>query len=199
MRRQRKPRTTWLGRLIRGRRPDRNPLRRGSDKTETLVLSILMAVFLAGSPFVARATSDWAYARSLRTEQVQQATVRQVPAVILQVAPVGEWLGSGRVADARWTAPDGRARAGQVPVPFGTRAGDTVTVWTTLDGTLTGQPMQRYQVSNTAVMTSIAAVSGLAVTLLIIGWVARWVLDRRRLAEWEADWLAHGPRWTSRR
>ncbi len=31
-------RTSWLARLLRGRRLDRNPLRRGSDRAETFVI-----------------------------------------------------------------------------------------------------------------------------------------------------------------
>jgi hypothetical protein len=44
-----------------------------------------------------------------------------------------------------------------------------------------------------------AAVSGLAVLLAVAGWLARPSLDRRRLAGWDADWLATGPRWSPRR
>jgi hypothetical protein len=78
-------------------------------------------------------------------------------------------------------------------------AGTTVLVWTTLDGRITSQPLQMSQVSDTAVAAGTGTVGGLAVELLISGWVTRWALDRRRLAAWEAEWLANGPRGTSRR
>lgn len=86
-----------------------------------------------------------------------------------------------------------------MPAPGGASAGSTVLVWTTLDGRLTSQPLQMNQVSDTAVTAGAGAVGALAVTLLISGWVMRWALDRRRLAAWEADCLANGPRGTSRR
>jgi hypothetical protein len=86
-----------------------------------------------------------------------------------------------------------------VPAPIGANAGSTLLVWTTLDGKLTSQPLQMYQVSDTAVAAGTGAVGALAVTLLISGWVTRWALDRRRLAAWDAEWLANGPRGTSRR
>jgi len=199
MKRQRQPRTSWLGRLIRGRRPDKNPLRRASDRAETAVLAILMVMFLASAPFVARFASNSAYGWALHTARTQQATFSQVPAVLLNVPSTGDWLASDGLADARWTAPDGRTRTGQVPAPAGATAGSTVLVWTTPDGTITSRPMQRTQVSNTAVLTAIAAVGGLAVALTFLGWAIRWALDRRRLAGWEADWLTNGPRWTTRR
>ena len=43
------------------------------------------------------------------------------------------------------------------------------------------------------------AAGSLAITLIVVGWLARRFLDRRRLAAWDADWLANGPRWTPRR
>jgi hypothetical protein len=36
----------------------------------------------------------------------------------------------------------------------------------------------------------------LAIVLLVLAEMAWVVLDRRRLAGWEADWAATGPRWT---
>ena len=86
-----------------------------------------------------------------------------------------------------------------MPAPSGASAGSTVLVWTTLDGRLTSQPLQMSQVSDAAVAAGAGAVGALAVTLLISGWVTRWALDRRRLAAWDAEWLATGPRGTSRR
>jgi hypothetical protein len=41
------------------------------------------------------------------------------------------------------------------------------------------------------------AIVGLAIALIIVGLADRWALDRRRLAAWDADWLANGPSWTS--
>jgi len=199
MKRQQQPRTTWLGRLVRGRRPDRNPLRRTSDRVETAILGTLLVTLLAGSPGAAHAASDWAYARSLHTEQAQQATARQVTAFLLEAAPASSGWVTTVPAEARWRAPDGRSCTGQVPAPSRASAGSRVLVWTTLDGMVTSQPLQMSQVSNAAVMAGAGAVGALAVTLLITGWVTRWALDRRRLAAWQADWLASGPRGTSRR
>ena len=43
------------------------------------------------------------------------------------------------------------------------------------------------------------AVGCLATLLITVAWLARRSLDRRRMAAWDADWLATGPRWTPRR
>jgi peptidoglycan biosynthesis protein MviN/MurJ (putative lipid II flippase) len=43
------------------------------------------------------------------------------------------------------------------------------------------------------------AVGGLAVVLITTACLVRRGLDRRRMAAWDADWLANGPRWSPRR
>jgi hypothetical protein len=185
--------------LLCGRRLDRNPLRRGSDRAETAVLGMLLAAFLAGAPFVAHAAGSWTYATSAREAQAQQADLHQVPATLLQAATPLSASQYGSGARARWRAPDGQPRTGYVFAPDGTLAGSTVMVWTDRTGQLTDSPLQPAQVAGRADMARVLAVAALAVVLLIVSWVARWALNRRRLAAWAAEWLATGPRWSSRR
>ncbi len=191
-------RSTRLGRLVRGRRPDRNPLRRGSDRAETAVLGVLLAAFLAGAPFAAHVAGSWTYATSAREAQGQQAAIHQVRATLRQAAPLSV-VDGGAAADAWWKAPDGQVRTGQVVAPAGAPAGSTVMVWVSQSGQLANTPLQRYQVTGRANAARALAVVGLAVTLLFAGWAARWALDRRRLAAWDAEWLVNEPRWSSRR
>ena len=195
MRALRSPGSTRLGRLARGLRLDRNPLRRGSDRAETAMLVVLLAAFLAGAPLAAHAAGSWAYATSIREAQVQQATLRQVPATLLQAAPSN----ISNEANARWKAPDGQVRTGQIFAPSGAPAGSTVMVWVNQAGQLTDSPLQRSQVTGRADMARALVVAALAAVLGIVGLVGRWALDRRRLTAWDAEWLATEPRWSSRR
>jgi hypothetical protein len=194
-----RPRSTRLGRWLRGRRPDRNPLRRRSDRAETAVLGVLLAAFLAGAPLVAHVAGSRTYAISAQEAQAQQTALHLVPATLLQTAQ--PWAASlyGAEANARWRAPDGHAVTGQVFVTSGAAAGSTVMVWVNQAGQLTDTPLNASQVASRAQLSEGLAVAGLAVVLLLIGCLVRWVLDRRRLAAWDADWLATGPRWSSRR
>jgi hypothetical protein len=187
--------------VILGRRLDRNPLRRPADRIETVVLLTLLAAFFAGAPFAARAAADWTYGHSLRVEQAEQATFRQVPAVLLHAPDISRFaLAAGMsMTEVSWTAPNGRPRTGSAPAPITATAGSTVLVWITADGDLTSPPMLPSQVSDGAGLSGATAVGVLAATLAFIGWLTHWSLDRRRLAAWDADWLANGPRWTSRR
>ena len=195
MRALRSPGSTRLGRLARGLRLDRNPLRRGSDRAETAMLGVLLAAFLAGAPFAAHAAGSWTYATSIREAQVQQATLRQVPATLLQAAPSN----ISNEANARWKAPDGQVRTGQIFVSGSALAGSTVMVWTNQAGQVSESPLQQSQVTGRTVMAQVIAVAALAVTLIIVGWAAHWALERRKLAAWDAEWLATEPRWSPRR
>ena len=199
MRACRSPRSTWLSRLLRGRRPDRNPLRRGSDRAETAVVGALLAAFLAGAPFAAHAAGSWTYATAAREAQLQQATTYQVPATLLQAALPWNVGAYGGEASARWKAPDGQVRTGQIFVSSDAGAGSTVMVWTNQAGQLTESPLMHTQVVGRAVMSRVLAVAVLAVTLIVLGMLARRALDKRRLAAWDAEWLATGPRWSPRR
>lgn len=193
------PTSTWMGRVLRGRRLDRNPLRRGSDRVESVVLAVLLAAFLAGAPFVAHAAGSWTYAASAREAQAQRAAFHHVPATLLQTATSWSVGPDGAGANARWRAPDGQPRTGYVIAPAGTPAGSTEMVWTDQTGQLTDPPLQNSQIAGRVVITQGLAVAVLAFVLMILSWAARWALERARLAAWDAEWLATGPRWSSRR
>jgi hypothetical protein len=195
--------TCWLARLLRARRLDRNPLRRGSDRAETVVLAALLAAFLACAPFAAHAAGSLAYATYGREAQAQRAVLRQVPATLLQAPPAVTAIPDAGViplgVNARWRAPDGQLRTGLLFVPSGATAGSTVPVWVNHAGQLADPPLGRAQLATRAQLAREFTVGTLAVVLIVIGWLTRRSLDRRRMAAWDADWLATGSRWTPRR
>jgi hypothetical protein len=190
----------WLSRFVRGHRPDRNPLRRASDLAETAMLVGLVIAFAVAAPFTARESSAWAHAREHRAQLVQEASRQPVTAMVLEAAPGGGgWSGPLEPqAPARWTAPDGRVVTGEVPVTLGTMAGTTVRVWVTRDGQLACQPLTDSQVADEATLAGILGVIALGLLLALTGALVRHVLDKRRMAAWDADWRATGPRWTAR-
>ena len=123
--------TGWLARLLRGRRLDRNPLRRGSDRAETIVLGVLLAGFLGAAPFAAHAAGSWGYDSAVRQAQAQRASLVQVTATLLRASPVltGYGSASGFTAEARWRAPDGAVRTGELFVTADVGAGHTTRIW----------------------------------------------------------------------
>jgi hypothetical protein len=197
---QRRPRSTRPGRFVRGWRLDDNPLRRASDRAETLVLIVLAAVFLVCAPLAAPAAGAWAHASAQRTALAQAASRTQATAVVLTkpAPPAVGYQDFVSTAQARWTAPNGAVVTHAVPVRVGTKAGAKVSVWTTRDGQPTSQPLTGSQVASLTDLAEFAGVAGLAVALALAGALARWWLNRRRLAGWDADWQATEPRWTTR-
>jgi hypothetical protein len=159
------------------------------------MLGLLLAAFLAGAPFAGHAAGGWVHATSARQAQAQ---MHEVQATLLEAAPLAGPYAVPDV-DVRWLASDGRVHTGRIFVRHGVAAGGTVTVWINQAGQPAGPPLQHGQVVRRVQVAAGCAVGGLAVTLIVAGWLIRCFLDRRRMAAWDAGWLAYGPRWTSRR
>ncbi|MGP7998182.1 MAG: hypothetical protein ACLPKI_12765 [Streptosporangiaceae bacterium] len=195
----RPPRPRWLREVW----PDHNPLRRTSDRAEAAILAAALIVFLACAPLVTMLAWHWADAAALRVQHGQQSSWHQVSAVLLADARPGVDIGYGGVigADvrARWTAPDGKIRTGDVATPASALAGSTVRIWVNESGTLTGPPLRDVQATGQAMLAAVVAPFALGVALICTVSLARQALDRHRLAEWDADWQATGPRWNSHR
>jgi len=189
-----------LARLIRGRRLDRNPLRRGSDRAETVVLGVLVAAFLAIVPFAAHAAGSWVYATSAREAQAQRAALRQVPATLMQASRSMTALLGCRIRPARRRrslASAGWPRNDRHRVPPGRQTeGSTVPVWIDRAGQLAEPPLGPAQEVFRAHLTEEVTVGTFAIALIAACRLVRWVLDYRRMASWDADWLATGPGWS---
>ena len=103
----------------------------------------------------------WADAAALRVQQRQQSTWHEVSAVLLAngrpVVDIGYGGVAGSEVPARWTAPDGSARTGDVPAPVSARAGRTVRIWVDHTGALTGPPLRAEQAAGQAMLTSVLA------------------------------------------
>lgn len=99
---------------------------------------------------------------------------------------------------AWWTAPDGRARSGAILVSAGLAADHTVPLWVDGAGLPTGPPPSHGALLAREATAGVVAAVALGIALLCLASAGQWVLDRRRLADWEAAWAAVGPQWTRR-
>ena len=181
--------------------PDRNSLRRTAGRAEAAATAMLLVVFLARVPIAALAAVGWAAATGVRAERAQVGW-RQVPAVLLQDAPDPAHAMSQASLEplvrARWTAPGGAPREGEVYAPGGARAGTIVMVWTDQSGRLEGAPVQRADVTVLQALAALAAAALAAAAVAVTGLLPRRALDKRRLAAWDAEWSRTGPQWTRR-
>lgn len=192
------PTTGWM-RLARRLGGDGNPLRRRSDIIEAWLAPIAIVVFLALSPLVAGLAATGVRADNAAAQHVQQSW-HPVSAVLLRAAPGPEFSDNGantwtEWAQARWTA-GGRQYTGKIPVPADSRAGSTQTVWLNRAGRVQVPAMTRPELSGAIGTGILLALAALAVVVAVTARLARWVLDRKRIASWETAWLSVGPRWS---
>ena len=182
---------------------DHNPLRRPVDRLEAWLRLTVLVLILTAIPAAAIMSGQIANHLLGRQAQAQQAADHQVTAVLTQRPPATEV--DPYVADpqtwvqARWTAPDGQARSGQILAPSGTPAGRKVPLWVNAAGAIVDPPAGHRDVLTGAVMIGVTA--GLMLLVVLMGFQAwaRRALDRRRLAAWDNDWRATGPLWTDHR
>jgi hypothetical protein len=188
------PQARWR-RFIRGRRLDRNPLRRTCDRVETVILAGLITAFLAGAPFAVQAAGSVTHQGARHLQQTQLATRSRVVATTLEpIPPQSQSRGAAfaiPVVAAAWAAPDGRMATGTLPVFYGTPAGTKIWVWSTTSGKLADPPLTDDQVASlTTLGQALSALS--AAALVALAWaLTRTVLNRRRYAAWDADWRAN--------
>jgi hypothetical protein len=178
---------------------DANPLRRRTDRIGTWLTVQFLVVVLIGVPVLGLGAFTWA-ARAGAAQQRAERAWREVPAVLLGSVPgsfAGGVFGYSWVP-ARWTAPDGRARSGDIPVEAGLTAGRTVPLWVDGRGTPTDAPLTRRAVLARAATAAAVAAVLLLIVLSGLAWAGRWLLYRRRLADWELSWAIVGPQWTKR-
>src|SRR5689334_10376071 len=81
------PHQSWAARMTHGLWPDRNPLRRPSDRAEAGMLAVLIMAFLVGAPVLALIAWRVTASATFTTMDAQHAGWRQVSAGLLTDAP----------------------------------------------------------------------------------------------------------------
>ena len=188
---------SWPLRTIRGGRLDRNPLRRGIDRLETCLLVGLFVVLAAVTPFTAGLAAHASYLSALHTRQEQLATRHPVQAMLTGEAGTddGYSLNSYVLTQATWTSSNGVRHIGEVPASPGSPKGTAITVWTSASGELESPPLAIAEVVSQADASATAAVVGAGVFYIAAAAAIRLLLNRRRMAAWDADWVTTAQAW----
>ncbi|MFB9466745.1 Rv1733c family protein [Streptomyces cinereospinus] len=174
-----------------------NPLRRTSDRCESWFRALLMLVLVLGLPVAALSAGPAAYESSMRTVRIQSAERQQADA---RVASITERVGEATKRQARvhWADDRGTERTGTTLVERDTPEGATVRVWVTGDGAVTSPPMTQPQAVTTGWFAGGAAATAVAAGVFAARAGVRHVLDRRRFAQWGAEWEQVEPLWAGR-
>jgi hypothetical protein len=179
---------------------DGNPLRRRIDRVEAAMVAGLIAVFLISAPMLAAAAGHLIGSAGMR-EQRAEVAWRLVPAT-LQGSMPGQ-IPSGPAdriwVPARWTAPNGQARRGRIPVSLTDAVSGSTRVWVTRSGSLTGPPLRHSRLQAHIAIAEWLTALVLGLLLCLAGVAGQILLARRRLADWNRAWRVAEPRWTKRR
>jgi hypothetical protein len=191
--------TTMWARMTRRLGFDHNPLRRRWDLIDGWLLPAVIAAFLILGPLAATAAGLWAHAGNTAVQRAEKSW-HQATAVLLDPVPGPLFSGSGANSwlvwsPARWVA-NGHTRTVEVPAPAGARAGTTVKVWLNRAGNVQGPPLTAAAAGNRILIAVAFALASLIALLTAAAVAARCMLDRKRIASWEAGWLSVGPQWS---
>jgi hypothetical protein len=193
--------TGRLRRLARRHWMVRSPLRRRTDRVEAWITAALIMMFLIGAPLSWATVGHWVEQGGILEQRAQQSWHRE-PAVLLQGAPaVSEFAARTSLsvqvpALARWAGPGRQELVGKINVTPGTPAGSKVQVWLNGSDRPTSAPLLPSELLRREIGAEALAPVCLAIVLLGVGGLVRLVMNRRRMAAWEAGWASIGPRWT---
>ncbi|WP_314225058.1 Rv1733c family protein [Streptomyces zaehneri] len=172
-----------------------NPLRRHDDVVEAwIVLAVWMVAAVGGTVvgLVTAHASDEMFARQRAERSSVSATL--LTDVPREVAGIGT-IGAQTAARVRWTDPDGSVHTDRTLVEDGLKAGTEVVVWTDGRGEITAEPPSSTEAAVEGGVLAAAAALALTGMAFGAGAVARWRLDRRRIAQWGSEWDLVGPEW----
>ncbi|MER6290762.1 Rv1733c family protein [Streptomyces sviceus] len=176
---------------------DANSLRRTSDRFEGWFRRVLTVVLLLGLPAAAVSTGLTAYEASMGTVRAQTAERHQVTARL--TAGVQSDEGWAKLpAQVRWTDTNGVVRTGAALVKPGTPKGAPVRVWVTREGTVTGPPTSTLNATSSGWMVGAMAAFGVAAGCYAALAGMRLILNRKRYAQWDAEWDLVEPQWSAR-
>jgi hypothetical protein len=187
-----------MHRRVRFVRPAGNALRRRTDRIESAIVAGLLAFFVLAGPaaaIVAGSLVDHAMLGQARAEQSWRrvtATLTHPDARRLE-ASASNWVVQS--ARASWTV-GGRTHTGWIPLAAPPGKARTASVWVNSRGALTGPPSAYADLHLAVGLAALSAVLAVAAIVFLAGVATRLVLNRRRMAEWDAAWRAIGPQWS---
>lgn len=169
-----------------------NSLARPSDRAESLLLALVLALWVLTVPMIAVLASAAWPGISARVDQARQGVV-EVDAVLVAgtpAAPTRMSMPVDHASVARWNAPSGATVEGPVTTPSGSFAGQHLQIWLAPDGAVVARPMTPATACALLVLGALATwlvVGGLLLGML--GLFRRW-LDRARDRRWAQEWAA---------
>lgn len=190
----------WAARQLRLLRPGRNALARRWDRIEAVLALLAVGLCLAALPVAAAVGSNVYKGQSALAQR--QALERHAAVAITVVdapqPPITDTPSAAAQVEvpATWTGADGIDRTAPISVEPSTPAGTAETIWLGRNDELTSAPADGSAVLGAAVGAGLFA--AICCAVVAAGGLAagRFLLDRRRAAEWAREWkrFSGGPR-----
>ena len=177
-----------------------NPLRRTSDRVEAWCSRLLLLVLVLGLPAASVSAGLAAHAATMRTVRAQAAQRHQVTARVTSApeAAPGSAADEKQKVRVSWTGHDGRERTGTARVPLEKTKGSSVRIWVDRQGAVRSPPMAEGNATSTGWLAGGVTAVGVYACLVAGRKGARLALDRRRYAQWDAEWARVAPLWSAR-
>jgi hypothetical protein len=175
------------------------PLKRTSDTVEFVSrVAVLLVVLLSVPVALAVGTAVRSDLAATARQQAEERT--RVTAVVTAdaVAPADAPPRTRVPVPARWTSPGGEPVEGEVPARPTTRAGDTLTLWTTADGRRSDEPMTPAEVRRSTLVLVGAGWAGSVGAAVLLHTALCRLLDRLRDRRWTREWARVEPTWSRR-
>ncbi|UQW99840.1 hypothetical protein [Streptomyces sp. RerS4] len=102
------------------------------------------------------------------------------------------------VATATWHYPSRRPHTETIPVPAGTRNGDTVRVWVDDNGSAAAAPPSQADIALNAVAIGTGTLAGIVLAGGALVAVRLRIVDARSARAWESEWAGIEPLWSGR-
>ncbi|MET8748912.1 hypothetical protein ABZW32_02315 [Streptomyces sp. NPDC004667] len=178
-----------------------NPLRRDADRTRTHMhaafsLTCLLAV-IAGFALGRAAWTDGHRTAENLARHRQTVTATTVGETTYRAGdhPTSRPV---TVAAATWHYPSQRPHTESIPVPAGTRHGDTVRLWVDGNGNAAAAPPSQADVALNAMGIGIGALAGIVLAGGALVAVRLRIVDARSARSWESEWAGVEPLWSGR-
>ncbi|WP_144748571.1 Rv1733c family protein [Amycolatopsis acidicola] len=179
----------WIGRRLRWLTSFGNPLTGRWDRFEMGLVIVAVALALGMVPV---ALSIGSAVRAQTAAQAAEEQASRVPstAVLLTDVPQADTSPATRVhtAEATWQLPDGQSRTGRVSADAGTRAGTRVPIWLDRAGNAVARPRSTGDALGTGIGVGMYSWVASVALLIVLCWVARMLLNRRRHADLAREW-----------
>jgi hypothetical protein len=187
-----------MQRRVRFQRPPGNQLRRRCDRIEKAIVVGLVAFFTLAGPAAAVAAGSLADHSLLRQVRAQRswhqvtATLAHPQARALQ-ASASNWVMQPVLVT--WTAA-GRTHSGRIALVAPPGKAGKVPVWVDAAGQLTDPPSASANLHLAVGLAGFAGALAVAVILFLASVASRFLLNRRRMADWDRAWQVIGPEWS---